>query len=368
MFDNKTSYAVVRFAKLKTSGEMAASASHNFRKEQPDNADPTKAHLNEELIPLESQNYIEAFKAKIAEHGIVPRKDCIKELEVMMTFTGGKEKDIDLEEWKKRSVEWVQNYFGKGNVVSAVYHGDESSPHIHAIVVPIVNDKLYASEYINGRERCAAMQTSYAKSVESLGLERGMESTPVSYKTMQQLRTATQKVAEESLPVPVRGESIEAYYARANEHYREEKLANYRKQTDIMRQAEKSVEEYKRIAQSAEKSEKQMSETLQIQNKEMQKILSGQGQVIESLQSTLKERLVEHGMTNNDYINLSNLNKVFSAFKQKLLGEENDIKQKEMFGIMNEALAAYEKVSRERGGRMDERERGSEAELNPIEK
>lgn len=366
MFENKTNYAVVKFAKLKTTGEMAASAAHNFRKEQPDNADPAKAYLNEELIKLESQDYIDAYKNKLAEQNIQPKKGCIKALEVMMTFTG-KQSEVDLEEWKKRSVEWVRNYFGKDNVISAIYHGDESSPHIHAVVVPIVDGRLYASEYINGRERCAAMQTSYAESVKKLGLERGMESTPVSYKTMQQLRNATQKVAQENLPAPIKGENLEDYYARANEHYKSERLANYRKQTDIMRQAEKSVEEYKRIAESAEKSKNQMGETLQLQSKEMQKVLSGQGQIIESLQRTLNDRLVEHGMSNNDYINLSNLNKVVSAFKQKLLGEENDIKQKEMFTIMNEALAAYEKVQRERGGRMDNRENGLEIENVTIE-
>lgn len=355
MFENKTNYAVVKFAKLKTTGEMAASAAHNFRKEQPDNADPAKAYLNEELIKLESQDYIKAYKNKLAEQNIQPKKGCIKALEVMMTFTG-KQSDVNLGEWKKQSVEWVKDYFGKDNVVSAIYHGDESSPHIHAVVVPIVDGRLYASEYINGRERCAAMQTSYAESVKKLGLERGMESTPVSYKTMQQLRNATQKVAQENLPTPTRGENLEEYYARANEHYKSERLANYRKQTDIMRQAEKSVEEYKRIAESAEKS-----------SKEMQKMLSGQGQIIESLQRTLNDRLVEHGMSNNDYINLSNLNKVVSAFKRKLLGEENDTKQMEMFTIMNEALAAYEKDQRERGGRMDDRENGLEIENVTIE-
>ena len=95
MFENKTNYAVVKFAKLKTTGEMAASAAHNFRKEQPDNADPAKAYLNEELIKLESQDYIDAYKNKLAEQNIQPKKGCIKALEVMMTFTGKQYKTGD---------------------------------------------------------------------------------------------------------------------------------------------------------------------------------------------------------------------------------------------------------------------------------
>ena len=102
---------------------MAASAAHNFRREQPDNADPSKAYLNEELIRLDSQNYVEAFQKKMKENGIIVRHDNVKMLEIMMTYSGD-EREIDTEEWKKKSVEWVQNYFGKDNVVSAVYHGD----------------------------------------------------------------------------------------------------------------------------------------------------------------------------------------------------------------------------------------------------
>ena len=47
MSELKGNYAIVRFAKLKTTGAMAASAAHNFRREQPDNADPSKACLDE---------------------------------------------------------------------------------------------------------------------------------------------------------------------------------------------------------------------------------------------------------------------------------------------------------------------------------
>ena len=52
MSELKGNYAIVRFAKLKTTGAMAASAAHNFRREQPDNADPSKAYLYKFLVQI----------------------------------------------------------------------------------------------------------------------------------------------------------------------------------------------------------------------------------------------------------------------------------------------------------------------------
>ncbi len=42
-----------------------------------------------------------------------------------------------LDAWAKDSCGWLQKTFGKENVVSAVLHLDEKTPHIHATVVPI---------------------------------------------------------------------------------------------------------------------------------------------------------------------------------------------------------------------------------------
>lgn len=43
-----------------------------------------------------------------------------------------------LDDWCWDNIEWLQDTFGKDNVISAVLHLDEKTPHIHATVVPIV--------------------------------------------------------------------------------------------------------------------------------------------------------------------------------------------------------------------------------------
>ena len=48
------------------------------------------------------------------------------------------EKNGRLDEWCQDNLDWLRKTYGTGNVVSAVLHMDEETPHIHATIVPIV--------------------------------------------------------------------------------------------------------------------------------------------------------------------------------------------------------------------------------------
>ena len=43
-----------------------------------------------------------------------------------------------LDEWCQDNLDWLRKTYGTDNVVSAVLHMDEETPHIHATIVPIV--------------------------------------------------------------------------------------------------------------------------------------------------------------------------------------------------------------------------------------
>ena len=106
------------------------------------------------------------------------------------------EQEGRLDDWCEQSVEWMQETFGTENLVSAVLHLDEKTPHIHATVVPIVtatrrkkkseeNVKKHYREKADGARLCADdimtqaklknYQTSYATAMHSFGLERGTD-------------------------------------------------------------------------------------------------------------------------------------------------------------------------------------------------
>lgn len=72
----------------------------------------------------------------------------------------------------KAATEWAQNYFGE-NLISMTLHLDQATPHIHALVIPLVSGKLNCRELYGRKARLKELQASYAKAMAPLGLERG---------------------------------------------------------------------------------------------------------------------------------------------------------------------------------------------------
>ncbi len=368
-FTKRAPTAFEKTLKIKSVQELGMAYNHNYRKgDIPANAENERSYLNEELIQLEHKDFNAALNAIKKEHNIVPRKDAVLALEVIMEpqHVDG---SFDLEAWKKQSAKWVQDYFGKDNVISAVYHADESQPHIHAMVIPVVDGKLRCYKFTNGKDKLSEMQSSYAKAVENLGLERGMEKTPVSYEVMQKLRATTGKVASEDLPPPEQGESMEEFYLRVNEHYKDMKLMHFRKQNEIQVGAEKQIELAKRESVAAVAEAKEKVEEAQREVKEIQKMFrtlldenSDLKKEVKDLEVKLQvqqadfSRYLQEGLSMVDLRRLNNINNVFEAFNQNLLGEKNQEKKEIMLDIMNEALNAFNQAENTLGERMDERE------------
>jgi len=120
----------------------------------------------------------------------------------------------NLGKWCKDNINWLQDTFGKENVVSAILHMDEKTPHIHATVVPIVqgerrkakseeNDskKKYrkkakdtvrlCADDVMTRDNLKLFQDTYAEKMQKYGLERGVKgsdarhiSTPQYYREL----------------------------------------------------------------------------------------------------------------------------------------------------------------------------------------
>lgn len=179
----------------------------------PSNADASRAHLNRELISGDLSRD-ERIAKRIKDAGIkTPRKDQVRALTLIMSASCEDMERImkegKFESWCASSIRWAQETHGEDNVVSAVLHMDEKTPHLHVTVVPIVQgiskDQAYRAKKAkeaeeNGIEKkkrkykkkdpsanrlCAAdvmartrlkeYQTTYAAAVEQYGLERGVD-------------------------------------------------------------------------------------------------------------------------------------------------------------------------------------------------
>lgn len=154
-------YASLHINKAK--GNDAGTSAHIERKVDPANADSTRTYLNKEFIqfPEGVENRTQAIQYRI-EYAGIKRKishNQIRTLQVILSGTHEGMMQIQnegkLDDWCNDNIDWLQETFGKENLVSAVLHMDEKSPHIHATVVPIVKGerRKAKSEENNGKKK-----------------------------------------------------------------------------------------------------------------------------------------------------------------------------------------------------------------------
>lgn len=204
----------------KATGTDAPMSGHVERKIAPGNADVTLTYLNEELVefPKEVTNRTEAIQHRLNNAGLQRKigKNQVRALRVVLSGSPEDMKRIrqagQLDAWCKNSFGWLQKTFGKENVVSAILHMDEKTPHMHATVVPIVTGerrkaKLERTKYATSGKRayrtkkdrprlCAddvmarpklkKYQTTYAEAMAKYGLQRGIEGSEAKHISTQQ--------------------------------------------------------------------------------------------------------------------------------------------------------------------------------------
>ena len=141
-------YISIQINKAKGSADTGAS-DHIERKTTPKNANPTRTHLNRELVqfPDGVADRTGAISHRIRTTGI-RRKITPDQVRAIRIVLSGTHEDMArvqdegrLAEWCDDNLQWLHRTFGRENTVSAVLHMDEHTPHIHATVVPIVTGK-----------------------------------------------------------------------------------------------------------------------------------------------------------------------------------------------------------------------------------
>lgn len=166
-------YCCVRVTKIKTPIHLINAAAEIGRTKEVKNADLSRKRFNDEFIGCtDIQN---AWVDRVGKQTV--RKDAVLGLQVTLIRSHQWRPDRFQEAtWMKESQRWLEAEFGRDNVLLSVVHRDEMTPHLQAIVCPLdPKGKLNAKWYTGGRSKMAAMQTSYAKVMAPLGLQRGEE-------------------------------------------------------------------------------------------------------------------------------------------------------------------------------------------------
>lgn len=162
-------YAILRVEKLKTLEAITGAGNHNHRKNPTPNADPAKGfeiiHGTDDL----SSDVGALLPKKIRANGV-------RAVQLMLSASpewfrnGG-----SVEDWTDMCVAWLDARYGR-NCVNITRHDDESTPHIHAVVVPIKPDgRLSCDHFFGTPEKLSKLQDDFADSMAKFGLMRGVK-------------------------------------------------------------------------------------------------------------------------------------------------------------------------------------------------
>lgn len=278
----------------KTAGSDTGTSGHIERKVQPGNADAFRKHLNRELVqfPEGVKDRTHAIQYRLKNAGI-KRKIAKNQVTVIRVNLSGSNEDMKrieqegrLDDWANDSLQWLQDTFGRDNIVSAILHRDETTSHIHAALVPVVmgerrkavkekQDKAktgkrsyrkkstdtvrLCADDIMTRKKLEEYQTSYAEKMAKYGLQRGVKGSEARHKTTQEY------YRELYLQQQTLKEEIEQ--KEQQKSYIEQQYAQLSKQAeDKTRELEKTQRSLDKTTQKLQK-EKQAVKTAEIKTK-----------------------------------------------------------------------------------------------------
>ncbi len=251
-------YAV--FHMQKSRGTDSGTSAHIERKVKPSNADEERTHLNRQLVeyPDGVQNRTQAIQHRLETAGLTRKvgKNQVRAIRIMLS---GSPDDMQrivregrLNEWCADNMQYLAETFGKENIVSADLHLDETSPHIHATLVPIVTTerkrkkqeeratKRYRTKSASRPRLCAdevmsrgklkEYQDTYAAAMAKYGLRRGVEGSEARHiDTMQfyrELKAMTDTLKADVTELQKRKATAQEELNRAKKEVQTKRLKN----------------------------------------------------------------------------------------------------------------------------------------------
>lgn len=193
--------AVLRFIKHRTMGKLAVASQHNTRTADSGLAHTTPPLDGQGVVWLDGQaDALAAWHERAAAVGLgKPRRDAVLAVECVMSASPSwfaAATPDERADWTRRSMEYARATFGPENILQAVRHDDEETPHIHVLAIPLEQKEraragrprkgregakrapalswgLNADRILAGPEAMRQHQTDYAVVVADLGIRRG---------------------------------------------------------------------------------------------------------------------------------------------------------------------------------------------------
>ena len=178
-------YAILRFQKRKA-GSIASCERHNERRKEAYKSNPDidveRSKLNYHLVNPPRYTYKKEINRMVKEAGCKVRRDSVMMVETLITASPEFMNSLPPEEQKKyftMALDFIAERVGRQNILSAVVHMDEKTPHMHLCFVPITPDnRLSAKAFLGNQKSLSQWQSDYHERMSSRWdeLERGQSS------------------------------------------------------------------------------------------------------------------------------------------------------------------------------------------------
>ena len=126
-----------------------------------------------------TETYTEFINYRLKELNLFPRKDAV----VMNSFVVGSDKTFFDKMGKMQRYNFFSDCtkffaerYGKENIISAVVHNDETTPHMHLNLMPVTKDGRLCSKQLFDKPQLQQLQTDFYEAVgKRWVLQRGKE-------------------------------------------------------------------------------------------------------------------------------------------------------------------------------------------------
>ena len=340
--------------KIKSTAQLSNAYDHNERIRFCENTDKSKRDQNR-LIYDNGTTYSNFYKEKIRQSPVYNgrgkrtiRRDAVRAVDICIRPSREGLKDnlmFDLDKFCENTKEWAFNSFGKENIAGITLHMDEVTPHIHCVFVPMTEDgRLCSVDYIGSPEKLSKLHDTLAEHLQEIGLQRGRKrstSRPdgkINFDKIKDFYDAINEIRSDALPAPLKGETVEQYFIRANNELKDIRSQDLARLKSIQRELDDAKTTLEQIRHG------DTSERTRLEDEK--KALEAKLKELESRQKNLKQNedalkqwqdvvyAIQHGLlpSNDQKALLDGLSKALSATKKEREKEPNfkaDPKQRE---------------------------------------
>ena len=229
--------------------------------------DSERTRNNYRITPHFGKTYTEFINGRIKELGLSPRKDAV----VMNSFVLGSDKTFfdglaKVEQYNFFSdcYKFFAERYGEENLIAAVVHTDETTPHMHLNLMPVTKGGRLCSKQLFDKSQLQKLQTDFYEEVgKKYGLERGKEGSQKTHLSTAEFKAKkiieqAEAIREESqVYADALTEAKSGNIPRKRGKLQEQVIALTANNADLSKRLTKSMDETLEYAKKAEALQRQ---------------------------------------------------------------------------------------------------------------